>query len=405
MDRIDLRRSGRSRHRRAPQTGAPAAGGRADRAAGERANRGAIAPGRASSSRGAGAAARWRADRTLGTRAIRGSTAPGRASIARCAAAAAERRGNRGSTERRGGAFGARGRRFRALRQGAPRMAAPRLEAVPKGVQPLPHLRVPTAPVPDPGRYRLGVARTRGDSPSGDRKAGGQAGRAGQAPLSARLLPALRDRVLPSAGHHGRARRNAGSTRRPSHRRQRRRRGCLPVSLRGSALAPDRWSRTARTLAGLPQGNRRPRRGAGASQCPQGRSGTDLRGRRGTGGFGRRGRAGRVDPTQLPVLPGAVVPGRLHQKPTLRTLQAGNARSRQPEHRHHDPCGAGAHRGAGRPGTEPRSAQAPELHRQPSGRFAAGRPLQRLCAGRPAAIGRSRRDCATANCRVPCSTR
>ena len=266
-------------------------------------------------------------------------------------------------------------------------MAAPRLEAVPKGVQPLPHLRIPAAPVPDPGRYRLGVARTRGDSPSGDRKAGGQAGRAGQAPLSARLLPAVRDRVLPSAAHSGRARPNVGSTGRPSLRRQRRRRRRLPLLLRGNALAPDRWSRTARTLAGLPQGNRRPQRGAGASQRPQGRSGADLRGPRRPDRFRRRGRTGRADPPQFPVLPGALVRGRLHPKPAFRTVQAGNARSRQPEHRHHDPCGAGAHRGAGRPGTEPRSAQAPELYRQPSGRFAAGRPLQRLCAGRPAAIG------------------
>ena len=75
------------------------------------------------------------------------------------------------------------------------------VEASPERIQPFPHLCLPAAPVPHPRRYRLGVARTRSHPPSGDRKAGGQTGRAGQAPLPARLLPALRDRVLPRAGH------------------------------------------------------------------------------------------------------------------------------------------------------------------------------------------------------------
>ena len=64
------------------------------------------------------------------------------------------------------------------------------------------------------------------------------------------------------------------------------------------------------------------------------------------------------------------------------------------------------------PGPEPRGAQAPELHRQPSGRFAAGGPLQRLCAGSPCcgrhcighATNRNRWDCATAICLAPSST-
>ena len=75
--------------------------------------------------------------------------------------------------------------------------------------------------------------------------------------------------------------------------------------------------------------------------------------------------------------------GGLHQESAFRARQAGNPGRGQPEHGHHHSGGPVSDRTADRSRPEAGGPQAPELHRQPAGRLAAGRALQRFLARSP----------------------
>jgi hypothetical protein len=103
------------------------------------------------------------------------------------------------------------------------------------------------------------------------------------------------------------------------------------------------------------------------------------------GGQGGRGRARcLVRPGAVPLLP-AMRRG-LHGPPAVRLRQACDARVRWAEHRDDDPVAVRGARPARRrvPGSE--GAEAAQLHRQPTRRVLAGRPLQRLRADQPPAL-------------------
>ena len=191
LDRIHLRRARGGGHRQAPQTDAPQA---------RRGCRG-------------GRERPWRAGR--GSPAVRRAGARGARGYRAAAIRVGERR--RGTIVADGRR--ARGRRAATLRPSAPSLAPQGLRPPSKRIQPLFPLRLPATPIPDPGRYGLGVARTRGAPPPGNRQEGGQARRTGKAAFSAGLLSSLRDRLLPGTGRGtggGRARpSDTASPRRP----------------------------------------------------------------------------------------------------------------------------------------------------------------------------------------------
>ena len=104
---------------------------------------------------------------------------------------------------------------------------------------------------------------------------------------------------------------------------------------------------------------------------------------------------------------------RVRRPPDARPRQARDARLRRPEHGDEPPALTAVRSLRGDETLEPERAQAALVHRQPPGRLAPGRPLQRLRRGRPAALGalpggrcgRARRARATTSSPARSSTR
>ena len=280
-------------------------------------------------------------------------------------------------------------------------------------------VRLPAAPVSEPGRHGLGHPRTaRGAShhlAAGALRGRGPEPEPGVSPAG--VLPGVRPGLL--RGRAG-ALRHRAATEEPGLERPARRRRAGPrlrvlLHQRRQALArrPARRARAAAPRLAGPQRRpppRPPRPGARRVDGPAQRVAepacrTRRPQRRPRAGGPRRSRRPRPRPRAqapghgplgsgpVPVLP--QLRGVLRQRPWHRLQPADRAGRRGPVHRHH-------HHVAGRhpppPGgrvAEPRGPQAAVVHRQPPGRLAAGRPLQRLRAGDDAALravpGRGRR--------------
>ena len=153
-------------------------------------------------------------------------------------------------------------------------------------------------------------------------------------------------------------------------------------------MAANRGTLPSRSIAGLPQGDHRPGRGTGTSQCPKGHSTVHLHRHGRASDTGGRGNTRRADSSQLPLLPGADLRRSLYPNSAVGALQARHTGRRQSEHGDDDSCRALVDRASARSGAPGRGAQASQLHRQPPGCLPAGGSLQRFRTGLPAALCR-----------------